>query len=116
MVGELLGGIALFAAFGALALAGSAMSKTEKQFNELVQTQINPLRDRIVDLEAGADQFRKAVKTLDTENSATKEELDKMQLTIGHIHEALEKLGKNIEEVAINNEPRHRPKRKVISS
>ncbi|MEL0108237.1 MAG: hypothetical protein VW802_15000 [Rhodospirillaceae bacterium] len=45
MVGELLGGLALFAALGALALAGSALSKIEKQFNDMVQTQINPLRD-----------------------------------------------------------------------
>jgi outer membrane murein-binding lipoprotein Lpp len=116
IVGELLGGLALFAALGALALAGSAISKAEKQFNELVQTQINPLRDRIADLEAGSDQFRKAVQKLDKENSAVKEELDKIQLAIGHIHEAHEKLGKNFEEFASNNEPRHRPKRKIVSS
>jgi len=112
MVGELLGGLALFAAIGALALAGSATAKIEKQSNELVQTQINPLRDRIIDLETEFDQFRKAIKTLGTEQKSIKEVQDKTQLGIGQNHGALETLEKRITEVAESNEPRHRPKRK----
>jgi len=62
VVGELIGGLALLAALGTLALAGSAISKAEKKFNEMVQTQINPLRDRIAELETGFDQITKALK------------------------------------------------------
>jgi chromosome segregation ATPase len=113
VVGELLGGLELFAAIGALALAGSAMSKVEKRSNELVQTQINPLRDRIADLEIDLDQSSKAIKTLGTEQKSIKQVQDKTQLGIGQIHGALETLEKKITEVAENNEPRHRPKRKI---
>jgi predicted nuclease with TOPRIM domain len=113
MVGELLGGLALFAAIGAVALAGSALSKIEKQFNEMVQTQINPLRDRIIVVESDLDEFRKAIKLLDTEQKSLKENQDKTQLMIGQLHEQFEKLGKSVEEIAVNNEPRHRPKRKA---
>jgi chromosome segregation ATPase len=114
LVGELLGGLALFAALGALALAGSALSKIEKQFNDMVQTQINPLRDRIIVAESEFDALRKAIKSLDTENKQLQESQDKTQLMIGHLHEAMEKLGKQIEDVAESNEPRHRPRRKAV--
>lgn len=99
MIGELLGGLGLFAALGALALAGTALSKLDKQFQELVHVQINPLRDRVMVTESALDELRKALTRLETESQNTKKIQDDTHMAIAQMNEALERLSKSVTEL-----------------
>ena len=113
MVGDLIGGLALFAALGALALAGSALSKIDKQFKELVLVQINPLRDRIMEIESVLEEYKKGFARLDNENQNIKKIQDDTYLAISQVHEAIESLGKTVAEVSEKTNSHPGMKRRV---
>ena len=113
MYSSLIGGLALFTALGALALAGAALSKIDKQFNELVHSQINPLRDRIMVIESTLGEYRKIFAQLDNENKNFKRAQDDTHKILAHMHESIENLEKSVKEIAESNKSHHGMKRKV---
>ncbi|MEQ8195821.1 MAG: hypothetical protein RIB59_15160 [Rhodospirillales bacterium] len=110
---NIIGGLALFVALGALILAGTALSRIEKQFSEMIHTQINPLRDRIIDLENLLSDLRKGYAKLDVESANHKRVQTDTFQALMQMQGALEKLSNAVTDLSAQDAARHGHKRKV---
>ncbi len=92
VVAELIGGLALFTAIGAVILASTAISKMDRQFNEFVKTKLSPLQERIAEFETQMIEYRKEITAIETASENLKKNQEDMSRTIAKINESLDKL------------------------